>query len=380
MNLNTASMLLRWALCAAVLTGTAASHAATTYKLTDLGTLGEPSWALSFGSSINNAGQVTGGATNPYASYCRCIPYQAFLYSDGVMTTLSGMPKGAHSYGNDINDAGQITGWGWAHDTFGRHAFVYSDGVMTDLSEGEGSGINHSGQITGYYFPTGNSPFNRHAFLSSGRVQTDLGTLGGSESVGSAINNAGQITGSSSGRAFIYSDGVMTNLGVLGETRGSSWSHGNDINDSGQIVGASTIGSSAHAFLYSAGAMIDLGSLSGQSEGLGINNSGQVTGWYYTDGTGDQKAFLYSDGVMTDLETLLDQTTGLGWQLSSATDINDAGQIVANGYKEGVGSRALLLSPIPEPSTYALMVAGLCALGVTERRRYASRVPAPFKF
>jgi probable HAF family extracellular repeat protein len=113
----------------------------------------------------------------------------------------------------------------------------------------------------------------------------DLGTLGGPSSNGYAINARGQITGSSdidiagiaSTHAFLYSDGTMQDLGVLG---GGLISVGLGINASGQVAGWSyNSGYLMLAFLYSDGTMQDLGTLGGaQSEGYGINASGQVTG------------------------------------------------------------------------------------------------------
>ena len=94
------------------------------------------------------------------------------------------------------------------------------------------------------------------------------------------------------------------------------------------------------AFLYSQGVMTDIGTLGGTfSEGLGINDAGQVTGTSYTSDH-VQHAFLYSNGTVIDLNTVLDPVTGSGWNLQDAWDINDAGQIVANGFKDGIGGRA----------------------------------------
>ncbi len=69
----------------------------------------------------------------------------------------------------------------------------------------------------------------------------------------------------------------MQDLGTLG----GSYSEGVAINDSGQVTGyADTAGDAArHAFLWDGTTMQDLGTLGGtRSEGVAINASGQVTG------------------------------------------------------------------------------------------------------
>ena len=56
------------------------------------------------------------------------------------------------------------------------------------------SGINNAGQIAGTSYT---ASFVQHAFLYSNGVMTDIGTLpGGATSLGSAINNAEQMEGS----------------------------------------------------------------------------------------------------------------------------------------------------------------------------------------
>src|SRR5262245_53426541 len=121
--------------------------------------------------------------------------------------------------------------------------------TITDLGDslgGTSSGaraINASGQITGYAYRTGNSVTD--VFLYSGGVMTDLGTLGGTTGLGLGINASGQVTGysttaSGNYRAFISNNGTLTDIGDLGG--GSSDAYA--INDLGQAVGASYMANS----------------------------------------------------------------------------------------------------------------------------------------
>jgi probable HAF family extracellular repeat protein len=92
-----------------------------------------------------------------------------------------------------------------------------------------------------------------------------LGTLGGPDAFASGINAAGQITGYSSidgtVQAFLYSGGVMRDLGTLG-TLPDFESQGHALNAAGQITGESqTDDGSIHAFLYRDGVMYDLNGL-----------------------------------------------------------------------------------------------------------------------
>ena len=118
----------------------------------------------------------------------------------------------------------------------------------------------------------------------------DLGTLGGRYTYLTDINNRGQVVGASDisadfRHAFLYSDGIMTDLGTLSGTNFNidgtvqTVSAAVGINDGGQIVGYSHTndndGGPIHAFLYNAGVMTDLGTLGGSnSVAIAINNSG----------------------------------------------------------------------------------------------------------
>jgi len=151
---------------------------------------------------------------------------------------------------------------------------------------------------------------------------TDLGTLGGN-SYALGLNNNGDVVGYSytsagSIHAFLFSDGLMSDLGALG----GSYSVASDINDKGTIVGqAENSAGQDHAFVYEKGSMTDLGTLGGTESGAGgINNLGQVVG-SSMNAAGTTQAFLYSNGGMTELNTW-------GGGASYATDINNGGDIV----------------------------------------------------
>jgi probable HAF family extracellular repeat protein len=119
---------------------------------------------------------------------------------------------------------------------------------------------------------------------------------------------------------------TITDLGTLG----GAVSVGLGLNASGQVTGYSdTATGGQHAFLYSGGAMTDLGTLGccNSSAGQGINDSGQVTGYSYATFNANH-AFLYSGGVMTDVGTL-------GGAYSLASGINNSGQIT--GYADTGG-------------------------------------------
>lgn len=114
---------------------------------------------------------------------------------------------------------------------------------------------------------------------------------------------------------------------VLIETLGGAQNSAADVSDTGFVVGTSELagGGVSHAFRWRAGQVIDLGTAgSGLSSATAVNDSGQVAGFY----TGEDlmpRAFLWTEGEMTDLGDL-------GGGSAYAFGMNRAGEVVGHSW------------------------------------------------
>lgn len=128
------------------------------------------------------------------------------------------------------------------------HAFLYSNGQSIEIGGLPGFeysaayGINDLGQIVGSSWNGAVASHERVWVYSEGVLQ-DLGIMGGNDARPAAINNLGQLIGTGTnitgfgGHSWVWSAGVVT---VLGDPLfGDSYLVGipEDINDLGQIVG-----------------------------------------------------------------------------------------------------------------------------------------------
>lgn len=205
--------------------------------------------------------------------------------------------------------------------------------------------LNDAGDVVGY--AGGNEQMR--AFLFSGGAMLDIGSLGGN-SRAEDINNSGVVVGFSrlstsqfdgTEGAFVYRDGVISNLGVLAPGTALARAHG--INDSGQIVGDSGTGdnTSQKAFIYSAGSMELLLSADSPSPSYAraINEFGDAAGFFEQRCFGPG-AWMLKGGTLTELE--LADNSPYPCTPGIANDINDNGAVVGRATFPGAGFRAFV--------------------------------------
>lgn len=345
------------------LAGTA--QAQLRYRVQSLGVLGAgdvPS-VLS-PSALNNHGTVVG-----YSSAVGDDQLRAFVYENGQARALGGYSGLTAWEAKGINDRGQIVGYASNAELSDTRGFIYENGQFKDLNPNPGfrpiadpNGINASGQVVG-------ALSDGRAFVHDG-TQLKLIPFDSEVSTSGAfdINDHGVAVGGvrlRNGEGYTFAwDGTQVNR--LPDPQVGAGSSAIAINNAGQIA----VNSLGLPYLYSAGTYQALGSLrGGYTTAIALNDKGWIVGWSeMATNPFLEHAFLWRNGRMRDLNDLLDATFSPHWELTSAMDINERGQIVGLGFLDGV-QRGYIATPVPEAGTWALMLAGLGGVGAVAWRR-----------
>jgi len=331
------------------------------YSIADVGVL--PGGTFSQANSLNNLGQVVGVSSSANG-------IRGFRYDAGGLVDLGVVPGGASSIAYAINDVGQIVGQ--SGTAAAPRAFMYQNGAMSSLGVLAGgtisraSDVNNASQVVGYS-DTGSGA--SRVFVYENGVMSDLGVpAGATSSQPTALNDRGEIVGTYTAVAaygsFLYSAGVFQ---LLPQLPGGATVSAADISNRGQITGTFGTSASYHAFRFSDGAFEDLGAFAGGlfSVGRAINDAGLVVG-EASSPSGGFHAALFASGGPIDLNALV--LEGSEWSLNSATGINASGQISGFGTFRGV-LHGFVLTPVPEPSSMALLGAGIGLLASWRMRR-----------
>jgi probable HAF family extracellular repeat protein len=217
-------------------------------------------------TGINNQGRVVGWAETSYqdptCNSPQVLQFEAYVYDvkSAKIAALQPFPGQPDSAATGINDKGQIVGIaGLCSNAVGGASAIYAVlwpsqnsapinlGNLGGMAWNTPASINNKGEVVGFSNPSGdqNAGFNPIAFLwtRSGGMQ-NLGTLAqDTNSFAYAINNHGLVVGQSFGgpngsHAFIYQNGIMTDLNSLMIGHNSlTLVYANDVDDSGVIVG-----------------------------------------------------------------------------------------------------------------------------------------------
>ena len=334
------------------LLGAIAISPAQAYELIDLGKYVEP-------RAINNNGVVVGASnTDQY-------PTTAFSWSSGILEIIEGGTSA-----NAVNDNGQIAG-----STIDG-AFVV-DGNYRDWSDYGAFGINWSGEVAGY--SVGKNPYQPRslpynpAIFSGGKWEVyDIarlyprGTRQGvyaDRFILNSINEGGYAVG------YKYRYGLAGSAAILIDTNEPvkdatdvvylstpAGGRAADINDKNVIAGTTgnntrvtpAIYSQAYKLEYDKGNLTILPVLEGglRSSANDINEYNQVVG--SSESANGNRAVLWNEtGAITDLHETM---SAEGWVLTSATAINDYGDITGTGTLNGVARGFVLTNgTISEP-------------------------------
>ncbi|MFL9710500.1 PEP-CTERM sorting domain-containing protein [Methylobacillus sp. Pita1] len=365
------------------------SHASPQYSLTALSPLaGYPG---SFAAALNHHGQIVGyGDLETYP-----LKTLATSWANGTASALTD-GQGRYSAAFSINDHGQVVGVSYTRSGFYEptiggletipsspsydgQATLWQNSTATTLpglsgQYAQAKGINNLGQVVGWSLGADNQIT---ATLWSNNLPTALTSLDGYRGEANAINDQGNIVGSLSKvfgdyAALWNNNNELTLLNTIGGIGAEAYA----INSNNLIIGwSASADGKQHATLWDNGTAIDLGRPDDYASfAYGLNNLGHVVGSFIgidgTTGYLEEYAALWIDGSRINLNSLIDSASGI--MLDSAYGINDQGWIIARGLDSNDNYNAYLLMPVPEPSSYAMLLAGLGLLVRSARRKTPS--------
>ena len=279
------------------------------YRIVSLGSLGGPPVSV---SSINEAGQVTGGG---HSGDYQSIPF--------VVTPESSSQGPV--YFRDTSPADGI------------NDLIRPLPIPPGARDSWPENINNRGIVAGSYLPPGpDSPYR--AMIWAGETPVDLGIVCAEDTFAFSINNLGlAVTGPGQWWEIYAPCHVVVPKDSDGDSAPDTWfedANADGVNDLLKLVSLPSDYDPVYELWWTL--------LSPE----GINDNGQIIldGWQgggfllrpdYTDADGDGNPW-YADTNGDDFNDLLVELIGLGGDDSYAKDINAAGQVVGSSNKRAV--------------------------------------------
>ncbi|MFG0275881.1 MAG: hypothetical protein ACF8QF_12585 [Phycisphaerales bacterium] len=288
----------------------------------------------------------------------------------GTLQVLAGFPA---SVARGVNDAGVVVGssqsaadpfpcgalncnvWGAPTPLISRATTWASPGAPAQTLAPDPNAvsfaraISNAGHIVGDYQAEGGVT-SSVAFIidpNSGALTTLPPPFGFRDAFAFDVNESGHVAGFGEAASFV---GIEATLWIdgdpigLGRKTGFTRSFGYGINEHDDVVGClEQVGESQPALWPAGGSVVQLPSLSadGVHCALDINDHGRIVGFSAGE-FGDRAVMWTNTATLVDLNDLLAPADASEWTLLRAGAINNAGQIVGEGLRNGF-RRAFLM-------------------------------------
>jgi hypothetical protein len=274
-----------------------------------------------------------------------------------------------------INNAGTIAGF---HGAATAQAFTltlpntYANQNFPSSLQSMATAINGAGSVAGIYVDAAGAS---HGYTNIGGTFTTVDAPGTvfNQALGINITNttvgyssATDATGATGQAAYSQSGGAFTYINGLLPANQNSQAVG--INNAGNVVGFySPTATTSIGFLDLGGTISTVDPFaSAFTQALGINNAGEIVG-FYVDGGGVQHGYTDIGGVFASFDPA-------GSINTTINGVNDLGQIV--GFYTDANDNVIGFvgtpTAVPEPASVALLCVGLFAVAVARRRRTSS--------
>lgn len=284
---------------------------------------------------INSSGLIagyfgSGAAGHPNKGYTVASPYTTFVnenFPASVQTQVTG-----------LNNLGTTVGF-WSNSNLGvgldsNFGFVDMGGTFTNVNNPATAatppvfnqllGVNDSNIAVGFYTDAAGVTHGYTYNIAAHTFSANIDDPHAVNTTAAAINNAGEIAGfyvdaANNSHGFIDNGGTFTTLDAPGAA---------------------------------------------QTSLLGLNNLGEVVG-FDIDGAGNMHGIICMTTTLSCVQ--VDDPNGVG--TTTFNGLNDKGQIVGFYVNADGNTIGLLADPVPEPSVFALLLAGLIGIGIIRLRR-----------